>query len=49
VLGYDYPLLSVFWTLLEIAAFVIWIWLVVVVLIDIFEVAIWAAGRKPCG
>jgi ABC-type multidrug transport system fused ATPase/permease subunit len=35
--AYDYPLLSVFWTLLEIAAFVIWIWLVVVVFIDIFR------------
>jgi predicted membrane channel-forming protein YqfA (hemolysin III family) len=37
VLAYDYPLLSVFWTLLEIAAFVIWIWLVIFVLIDIFR------------
>jgi hypothetical protein len=35
--AYDYPLLSVFWTLLEIAVFVIWIWLVIMVLVDVFR------------
>ncbi len=35
--AYDYPLLGVFWTLLEIFAFVIWIWLLIVVFSDIFR------------
>jgi len=37
VIAYDYPLLSVFLTMLEIAAFIIWIWLVIFVFIDIFR------------
>jgi Short C-terminal domain/Phospholipase_D-nuclease N-terminal len=37
VLAYDYPLLGVFWTMLEIFAFVIWIWLLFMVFADIFR------------
>jgi len=37
VLGYDYPLLGVFWTMLEIFLFVIWIWLLIMVFMDIFR------------
>jgi Short C-terminal domain/Phospholipase_D-nuclease N-terminal len=37
VLGYDYPLLGVFWTMLEIFLFVIWIWLLIMVFADIFR------------
>jgi hypothetical protein len=37
VLAYDYPLLGVFWTMLEIFLFVIWIWLLIMVFADIFR------------
>jgi hypothetical protein len=33
----DYPFLSVLWTILIFMAFVIWIWMVIMVLIDIFS------------
>jgi type VI protein secretion system component VasK len=37
LLGYNYPLLDAFWTILWISLFFIWIWLFVVVLIDVFR------------
>jgi hypothetical protein len=37
MLAYDYPLLSVFWTMLWIFLFVIWIWLLIAVFADIFR------------
>ena len=37
MLGYDYPLLGVFWTMLEIFLFIIWIWLLIMVFADIFR------------
>jgi type VI protein secretion system component VasK len=37
LLGYSYPLLDAFWTILWISLFFIWIWLFVIVLIDIFR------------
>ena len=37
MLGYDYPLLGVFWTMLEIFLFIIWIWLLIIVFTDIFR------------
>jgi ABC-type multidrug transport system fused ATPase/permease subunit len=37
VFAYDYPLLGVFWTMLEIFAFFIWIWLLIIVFTDIFR------------
>ncbi len=37
MLGYDYPLLGVFWTMLWIFLFVIWIWLLIAIFVDIFR------------
>jgi ABC-type multidrug transport system fused ATPase/permease subunit len=37
VLAYTYPLLSIFWTMLEIFFFIIWIYLLFVVFVDIFR------------
>jgi hypothetical protein len=37
VLAYTYPLLSIFWTMLEIFFFVIWIYLLFIVFVDIFR------------
>jgi hypothetical protein len=37
VLAYDYPLLDVFWTMLEFFLFFIWIWLLIIVFGDIFR------------
>jgi quinol-cytochrome oxidoreductase complex cytochrome b subunit len=37
MLAYDYPLLSVFWSLLLFALFVLWIFIVVWVFIDNFR------------
>lgn len=33
----NYPVLDVFWTIFEIFAFVVWFWLLVVILMDIFR------------
>jgi hypothetical protein len=35
--SYSYPLLAVFWTILEIFVFVIWIWLLIWIFSDIFR------------
>ncbi len=37
MLAYDYPLLDVFWTMLEFFLFFIWIWLLIIVFGDIFR------------
>jgi hypothetical protein len=37
VIAYTYPLLDFLWTLVEIFLFVIWIWLAVMVFVDIFR------------
>jgi Short C-terminal domain/Phospholipase_D-nuclease N-terminal len=37
VLAYDYPLLGVFWTMLEFFLFFVWIWLLIIVFGDIFR------------
>ena len=37
MLAYTYPLLDFLWTLVEIFLFVIWIWLAVMVFVDIFR------------
>ena len=37
MLAYTYPLLSIFWTMLEFFIFFLWIWLVVMVFMDIFR------------
>lgn len=37
--GTNYPVLNVFWTMFEIFAFVVWFWLVITVLLDVFRSA----------
>jgi len=37
MLAYTYPLLSIFWTMLEFFLFVLWIWLLIYVFMDIFR------------
>jgi hypothetical protein len=37
MLASNYPLLDFFWTILEIFIFVIWIWLAIMVFVDIFR------------
>ena len=37
MLGYTYPLLDIFWTMLWIFCFVIYIWLLIVIFTDIFR------------
>ena len=37
MLAYDYPVLGVFWTMLEFFLFFIWIWLLIIVFADIFR------------
>ena len=37
MLAYTYPLLSIFWTMLEFFLFVLWIWLLIYIFIDIFR------------
>jgi Short C-terminal domain/Phospholipase_D-nuclease N-terminal len=37
MLGYTYPLLSIFWTMLEFFLFFLWIWLLIVIFSDIFR------------
>jgi ABC-type multidrug transport system fused ATPase/permease subunit len=35
--GYSYPLLGVFWTIIEIFLWVIWFWILITIFIDIFR------------
>ena len=44
--GYSYPLLGAFWTILEIFLFVIWIWILITVFIDIFRSQDLSGGAK---
>jgi ABC-type multidrug transport system fused ATPase/permease subunit len=37
VLAYNYPLLDVFWSMLEIFFFIIWLYLLFIVFVDIFR------------
>jgi hypothetical protein len=37
MLAYTYPLLSLFWTMLEFFLFFLWIWLLIVIFSDIFR------------
>ena len=37
MLAYTYPLLSIFWTMLEFFLFFLWIWLLIIVFMDIFR------------
>ncbi len=42
----NYPLLDFFWTMLEIFLFVIWIWLAIMVFVDIFRSHDMGGGAK---
>jgi hypothetical protein len=44
--SYSYPLLGVFWTILEIFLFVIWFWILITVFIDIFRSHDMSGGAK---
>jgi len=46
MLGYSYPLLGVFWTMLEFFLFFIWIWLLIVIFGDIFRSHDMGGGAK---
>ncbi len=37
MLAYTYPILSIFWTMLEFFLFFLWIWLLIVIFSDIFR------------
>ena len=37
MIAYTYPLLSIFWTMLEFFLFFLWIWLLIVIFSDIFR------------
>lgn len=37
LVAYNYPLLDILWSMIEFFAFLIWIWLLIVVFIDIFR------------
>ncbi len=37
MLASTYPILDIFWTMLQVFAFVIWIWLLIVIFSDIFR------------
>lgn len=37
MIAYTYPLLSIFWTMLEFFVFFLWIWLLIVIFSDIFR------------
>jgi putative oligomerization/nucleic acid binding protein/phospholipase D-like protein len=44
--GSQYPLLDLFWTMLEIFLFVIWIWLLIAIFADIFRSRDLGGGAK---
>ena len=44
--SYSYPLLGVFWTILEIFLWVIWFWILITVFIDIFRSHDLSGGAK---
>lgn len=46
MLAYTYPLLDLFWTMLEIFAFVVYIWLLIVIFSDIFRSSDLGGGAK---
>jgi ABC-type multidrug transport system fused ATPase/permease subunit len=46
MLAYTYPLLNIFWTMLEIFAFVVYIWLLIAIFSDIFRSSDLGGGAK---
>ncbi len=46
MIGSSYPLLDIFWTMLEFFLFFIWIWIVIMVFMDIFRSHDLSGGMK---
>src|ERR1700722_9218669 len=46
MLAYTYPLLNIFWTMLEIFAFVVYFWLLISIYMDIFRNRDMSGGMK---
>jgi hypothetical protein len=46
MLAYTYPLLNIFWTMLEIFAFVVYFWLLISIYMDIFRSSDLSGGVK---
>jgi hypothetical protein len=46
MLAYTYPLLNLFWTMLEIFAFVLYFWLLIAIFTDIFRSSDLGGGSK---
>ncbi|MGP8059011.1 MAG: SHOCT domain-containing protein [Acidimicrobiales bacterium] len=46
MIGSSYPLLDIFWTMLEFFLFFIWIWIVIMVFMDIFRSRDMSGGVK---
>jgi hypothetical protein len=44
--SYTYPLLGIFWTILEVFLWVIWFWILITVFIDIFRSSDLSGGAK---
>ena len=49
MLAYTYPLLNIFWTMLEFFLFFLWIWLLIVVFSDIFRSHDMGGSPRPSG
>ena len=49
MLADNYPFLNLVWTMFVFFAFVIWVALVIMVMIDNFKRTITAASRRPAG
>ena len=46
MIGYTYPLLNLFWTMLWIFLFIVWIWLLIFIFMDIFRSSDLGGGAK---
>jgi len=44
--SYTYPVLGIFWTILEVFLWVIWFWILITVFIDIFRSSDLSGGEK---
>jgi hypothetical protein len=44
--SYNYPLLGIFWTIVEIFLWVVWFWILITVFIDIFRSPDMSGGAK---
>jgi len=45
----SYPLLNIFWTMLIFFLWIVWIWILILVIIDIFRSPDLSGGARPCG